>query len=252
MAGKLFGVKAKARCVVLYYHSVTDSHRKSFLRQMEILKRVTIPVPADYQGELQPGTRYSAITFDDGFLSVLQNAVPELINLKIPFTVFVPAGNLGKRPQWIGDNPLHPFYSEKVIDETQLHKLSTVPGATIGSHGMSHRPLGKLDYKAGDHEIIESKNILEKITGKSISLLSFPHGRYSLQHLEIARKSGYKRVYTIKPTFAFLSQDEFLTGRFSVDADEWIVEYRLKIAGAYRWMAIVSTLKRILKRKNAL
>ena len=71
-----------------------------------------------------------------------------------------------------------------------------------------------------------------------------------MQHLDIARKAGYERVFTIQPEFAFLSQDEFLTGRFSVDADDWIIEYRLKIAGAYRWMEIVSTLKQILKRKN--
>ncbi len=247
---KLFGVKVKPRCVVLYYHSVSDSQRNHFLRQMEILKCKTIPVPGDYKGKLQPGTKYSMITFDDGFLSVMQNAVPELVKLNIPFTIFVPAGNLGKRPQWIGNNLSHPFSGEKVVDETQLIKLSTVPGAIIGSHGMTHKPLVFLDHKAGDQEIIESKKILEKIIGKSITLFSFPHGRYSMQHLDIARKAGYERVFTIQPEFAFLSQDEFLTGRFSVDADDWIIEYRLKIAGAYRWMAIVSTLKQILKRKN--
>src|SRR5438046_5299962 len=65
-------------CVVLYYHAVPCEHRKRFARQMDILARSTKPVEAGMKSPPPKGGHYAAVTFDDGYESVIENALPEL------------------------------------------------------------------------------------------------------------------------------------------------------------------------------
>jgi peptidoglycan/xylan/chitin deacetylase (PgdA/CDA1 family) len=88
-------------CVVLYYHAVRPEERASFGRQMDELLSIGSPIRADRREPLQPGRRYVAVTFDDGFVSVVENALPELRDRRIPCTIFVPTGSLGTRPSWL-------------------------------------------------------------------------------------------------------------------------------------------------------
>src|SRR5687767_7644224 len=74
----LIGRSAPARCVVLYYHAVNANERARFAVQMDMLKRCAVPVSANGKEVRTPGERYVAVTFDDGFVSVLDHAMPEL------------------------------------------------------------------------------------------------------------------------------------------------------------------------------
>ena len=47
-------------------------------------------------------------------------------------------------------------------------------------------------------ELLESKKVLEEITGKKIELLSLPGGYHSPKVKEIARELGYKGICTSK------------------------------------------------------
>ena len=67
---------------------------------MDALVRWSTPIGADYRQSLKPGGRYAGVTFDDGFLCVVENAVPELTARKIPATLFVVADSLGATPKW--------------------------------------------------------------------------------------------------------------------------------------------------------
>jgi hypothetical protein len=66
-------------------------------------------------------------------------------------------------------------------------------------------------------------------------LFSFPHGAHSAALVDQARQVGYRRVFTIEPLPVDANRDPFTVGRVAADPDDWPVEFRLKIAGAYRW-----------------
>src|SRR5688572_3601936 len=103
----LLNLPVAGRGVVLYYHAVGPRDRAAFSRQMdEILKRAQ-PFEADSREAMADAARNVAITFDDGYRSVLENAIPELEKRNMPFTIFVPTGCLGERPSWVR-NPDHP------------------------------------------------------------------------------------------------------------------------------------------------
>jgi hypothetical protein len=85
----------QARCIVLCYHSVPSHHEHRFRKQMQILRKLCVPIPADHRQELENDRRYVIISFDDGFLSVVHHALPLLREYKMPCTLFIPAGRLG-------------------------------------------------------------------------------------------------------------------------------------------------------------
>ena len=237
--------KPSHTCVILYYHVVTSEQRLLFYRQLRELKRWTTPLRADHQEPLKGGRHYSVVTFDDGFECLLKNALPGLIHLGIPATIFFPTGYLGKKPGWISAGS--PNANEQVLNGAQIQ---TLPEAliSIGSHTVSHPNLASLSHKEIATELEQSKHTLEKLLNREVILFSFPHGEHNPECLEIARRIGYQRVFTIQPTLAFDKQQEYVSGRLAVSASDWLWEFRLKLLGGYCWLPYAYAVKQTLWR----
>lgn len=225
----------RGRGVVLYYHAVRQDQRNAFARQMDILLRVARPWRLD---TCPPQTRVPlvAVTFDDGYVSVIENALPELEMRGIPVTFFVPTGSWGKRPGWI-KSPNHPFWQERVMSREELRTVAAKPLVTIGSHTVSHPNLVQVSAREATRELATSKAELENLLGRPIEWLSFPHGAHDASLVSMAREAGYRWLFSIKPTFVARLQPGVVNGRVAVDPDDWPLEFFLKIQGAYRWQA---------------
>lgn len=234
--GRLVGRKPPGRAVILYYHGVRQRETGMFARQMDILKQMARPIPADWQGDLEPGQLYAAVTFDDAFLSVVQNAWPAMEQRGIPATIFVPTGYLGQVPGWL-TNPKSKAGQEIVMTAQQLQAIGSHPLMTLGSHTMFHRRMDRLGEPELRVDLMDSKSQLEAVLGRRVETFSFPHGAYTPRALELAREAGYKVVYGISPTCSFGKHGGFILGRVAAEPDDWALEFRLKLAGAYRWMA---------------
>jgi peptidoglycan/xylan/chitin deacetylase (PgdA/CDA1 family) len=237
------GSKLPARQVVLYYHAVPTALRGSFGRQMDQLLRMATIVQADYRGPLSSGCRYVSVTFDDAFVSVIENALPELQRRRIPCTIFVPTGCLGYAPSWISS--AHPDACQAVASREMLAALASDSLVMFGSHSVSHPDFRSLDDESARAELVKSKSELESLLKRNVGLFSFPHGAFKRRSLELARESGYSRVFTIEPTT--LAGDEEVCGRVRVEPDDWLIELRLKATGAYRWLAPASAWKRRIR-----
>jgi len=231
-------------CVVLYYHEVRAEGRTRFARQMDALLRYARPVRADRTEPLAPGVRYAAVTFDDGYQNVVENALPELEKRRIPSTMFIVTESLGTRPRWLED-PRDLAKAEKVMSVDQLRNLPS-DLVTVGSHTLTHPKLPSLSENEARMELLESRARLEELLNRPVNLFSFPHGAFNKELIQWCREAGYARVFTILPVPAFSRPDEFVTGRVSVDPTDWPLEFRLKLLGAYRWLPIAFALKRRL------
>jgi len=84
-----------------------------------------------------PGRRF-LVTFDDGYRSVHDVALPLLRELGVPATVFLCAGLLGDRSRWMPDLP-----DEPLVTRAEAVALR-VGGLDIGLHGMDHTVLAGL------------------------------------------------------------------------------------------------------------
>lgn len=242
----LTGRHDRAQPVVLYYHAIPSRLRREFATQMDHLVRLTEPVGLTDEDRinLSCGRRRSAVTFDDAFVSVAVNALPELQARQIPCTIFVPTGSLGRPPKWL-DSP-HPDAGEAVMSPRLLREIAADPLVSVGSHSVSHPDFRHLDDARARDELSRSKSTLEDLLRRPVQSFSFPHGAYTRRSLELARECGYRRVFTIEPTQARGSTEEFTVGRVRVEPTDWLLEFRLKAVGAYRWMVYASAVKRRL------
>lgn len=240
----LTGRSPRTVSVVLYYHAIPAGSRREFASQMDQLMRLAEPIDIesnDFQGSSR---RRSAVTFDDAFLSVVENALPELHVRGIPCTIFVPTGCLGRHPEWIG--PSHPDAGEVVASADLLRSIASNPLVGIGSHSVSHPNFRRLDEVQARDELSRSRKVLEELLGRPVRSFSFPHGAYTPRSLELVQECGYARAFTIEPFRLDDSRDEFTVGRVRVEPSDWPIEFRLKVIGAYRWMVHASALKRRL------
>ena len=230
-----------ARGVVLYYHAVKVRQRQRFAEQMDALCRYASPFSAA-SPETMRGARYqAAVTFDDGFTSVLTNAVPELTKRAIPFTIFIPTGSLGQKPAWVR-HPSHAAWEERVLSERELRDLVANPLATIGSHSITHPNFLEIDAATADDEFSRSKAHLETVLRTQVDLLSYPYGAHNAALDRRARHAGYRRVFSIDPSMVTPDAPHYAIGRVIADPDEWPIEFRLKLHGAYRWRSYLRRL----------
>jgi len=239
------GKAPHARCVVLYYHAMPLRQRKRFARQMDILLRCAKPAHPELKAPLSPGL-HAAVTFDDGYQSVVENALPELQKRNIPFAFFVVSHALGGPARWIPEGEAYrPDEGDNILSAEQLRRLPANL-VVIGSHTMSHPQLPELPEEAAKQELTQSRALLEQVLQREIRLFSFPHGAFNSSLVKWCREAGYERVFSIEPVMALSDPHEYVTGRVWADADDWNLEFRLKVLGAYRWLPAAFEWKRKL------
>jgi peptidoglycan/xylan/chitin deacetylase (PgdA/CDA1 family) len=230
------------RLVILYYHSVPDKDRDAFAKQLDSLARFRV-VSADFTDRRDDRQPLVAITFDDAFKSVIENALPELAARGMPFTIFAPSAALGRCPEW----QMEPGAdrSETLMDVETLRSLPRNL-VSIGSHTASHPRLSQLPAETAQSEISGSKAALEALTDRPIDQLAFPYGDYDEGVVQACRLAGYAYVYSIDPVPVNLQRDDYVRGRVQVEPHDWPLEFFLKSRGAYAWMPFVSAVKRRL------
>jgi len=240
-----FSKKNPDKLVVLTYHSVKPCQRDKFTKQMDQVIKIGKPVFADMGKGTNKGTHYIAVTFDDGFHNFIDNALPSMFIRKIPATLFVPSGYLGKSPGWI-KNPAHENTNETLMSADQLKGLP-FEMVKIGSHCITHPRLTSLNKEQVIKELSESKKQLESLLERNITLLSFPYDDYNDEIVEIAKEAGYLHVFKDIPTYPISKTDSFLLGRISVSPEDLGIEYLLKLKGAYQWLPFAVKIKRIFQ-----
>ncbi|MGO8697122.1 MAG: polysaccharide deacetylase family protein [Limisphaerales bacterium] len=237
------GRQSAGTCVVINYHSISGESKSRFGKQLDMLLRLAIPLPAGRKSPLEKGRRYVAVTVDDVFQSFLANGLPELCQRKIPVTLFPPTGYLGRNSSWDdygGENKV----GEAVASADDLRQIAKFNNVDFGSHGVTHANLALLAEAEARQELQNSKRSLESIVGREITALSFPYGSYGARELRLASETGYKVFFDSTPQRLVATVGEGLTGRVGVQPTDWDIEFSLKIRGAYRWVRMASAWKK--------
>lgn len=242
--------RCKKRLTVLTYHGVKGNDRIAFELQMRQLPRYGKPVPVDVSLDEMEAGNYIAVTFDDGYVDLLENALPFLKAEGIPATVFLTTGYMGKIADWSMEG-INNRQQKLIMDEEQVRSVGR-NDINFGSHGLTHRDLTNLDESSVYFELVESRRKLENCLGRSIDLFAFPFGAYDDRSVQMALTAGYRLVFRNIPSPNNVDKGHFLRGRISIEPNDWPLEYRLKMFGAYDWLPHAVTLKkniiRVLRR----
>jgi peptidoglycan/xylan/chitin deacetylase (PgdA/CDA1 family) len=212
---------------------------------METLRRAARVSPAFYRGNLSSGKQNVAITFDDAFVSVAENALPELAKHGFHSTIFVPAGLLGSRPAWSMESGS--LDANEIVMSTV--RIATLPSHLIalGSHSSAHFHLSQLCSGDAWNEIKGSRSKLQKLTARDIRFFAFPYGDYNAETLQLCRDAGYDCVFSTIPRPVDTNGSDFVRGRVKVEPFDGSLEFFLKYNGAYAWIWHFNILKAKLR-----
>ncbi|MBU2076058.1 MAG: polysaccharide deacetylase family protein [Actinobacteria bacterium] len=145
-------------------------------------------------GSLPP--RAVALTFDDGYASVVETAWPLLRKRDMPATLFVCSEYLPgtQRFDWDTTEPVHERHrvatAEQIVD-------AHAEGLDIGSHTRTHPWLPALDDEALAHELLESREILEDLVRVPVRTLAYPTGGWDRRVRAAAARAGYTAAVTV-------------------------------------------------------
>lgn len=234
------------QCVILYYHSVLDKEKEMFIHQLNYLTNKYCLVSIDSLNTITSKKNLIAITFDDGLSSILKNALPELIKREIPTTIFVPSAKIGSQPVW-EQKRQEIYHDDRILNRDEIKELSD-QGIEIGSHTLHHTDLRNVPLEVAREEFNLSKSQLEEITGKEVVSFSFPYGSFNDELINQAFTCGYSFVYTTQPEVISCPTKGKIFGRVGVDPDDFLLEFKLKAAGAYSWLPIASRWKTNVKK----
>ncbi len=186
------------QAVILQYHHVSDLTPSStsvspqrFIEHLNLIQQQgfqILPLVGILQ-TISQGKSFSqktlAITFDDGYLSIFENAFPELKKRNIPFTIFVSPEAIDKQ---FGNS-----LSWQQLALMQKH------GATISNHSYRHQHLlqkqkneSKNNWLQRVKEEIEfTQNRLFQQLGSKHKLFAYPYGEFNFELKALLKEMDY-------------------------------------------------------------
>jgi peptidoglycan/xylan/chitin deacetylase (PgdA/CDA1 family) len=190
--------------LVLCYHSVSRTLPAGFNVTPEALERqLRAFLRRGYRGVtfaeavLDPGPgRVLAVTFDDAYRSVLDEALPVLRRLGLPGSVYPVTGLVGSPAplSWPGIEEWAPGpHAREVLglDWDELALLADA-GWEVGSHTVSHPWLPDCGDAELEDELRRSRATIEARLGRPCETLAYPYGGLDARVLTAARAAGYR------------------------------------------------------------
>ncbi len=215
---------------ILTYHHIGSSlglgigsvKPKAFIEHVHLLRRLGLrSVPVTQVLENDDDTLIS-ITFDDGYASVYEIALPVMLSAGFKGSVFPVVGAIGGTNSWDVRLSLN---SLKHLGWDDVRYLAE-HGFEIGSHTVTHSDLTRLSRKRLRWELRVSKAMLEDKLGIPVTAIAYPFGKCSQEVIEEALDAGY--------TYGFLSyftgsSEPMRLGRFSVYSIDTLSTLRSKL-----------------------
>lgn len=140
---------------------------------------------------IQMGGHDILLTFDDGFESIAEFALPRIVRRGWSALVFLVAGSVSGYDDWdvriLGRR-------RRMLSWDQVRAWSRC-GICFGSHTMTHADPTALSERALRFELRTSKELIEDELGRRIEYLSYPFGRHNTRVRAIAGECGYRAAF---------------------------------------------------------
>jgi peptidoglycan/xylan/chitin deacetylase (PgdA/CDA1 family) len=224
---------------ILLYHRVSDDRDDlavtpaRFAEQMEALAREgyrTVGVARALAGQASAsrGERLVALSFDDGFRDVAENALPVLERLGFAATVFVSTAVVDGTASfdWYERQP-------PLLSWADIGALDRGPELGFEAHTLSHPNLLALQESDARAEIVRSRETLERRLGRPVTGFAYPAGLYGPRERLMVRDAGFGWAVSCEPGTNAVGGDPFTLRRTQVDGRDRLVDFRAKLGGAH-------------------
>ncbi len=224
---------------ILFYHRVSDEkdelavRQDRFRRQMDSMAEegfrvVDVAEAVRLLDNGEPFTRTVALSFDDGFRDVAENALPVLAEHGFRATVFVATAIVDGRASfsWYERQP-------PVLGWDEIASLDRGGTLYFEPHSLTHPNLLRLGEAAARREIAESRRELEERLGRATTVFCYPAGVFSERERRLAEEAGFTAAVSCEPGANTASTDRFALHRVQIDRRDGLIDFRAKLLGGY-------------------
>lgn len=196
--------------------------RRRVLPLAEALSRL------DSRGLLPRGQ--AALTFDDGFSALYDQALPVLTRERLPATVFLVAQTLTEKGQpvdWVdtpGTEPLSTLTLDQVLEMQDA-------GMDFQSHSWAHHDLTQLTEDECVRDLRDSRELLSDLLGRPVTMLAYPRGRHIRHVRRAAALAGYTHAFALPERKEDV--DEYAIPRVGIFRGNGQAALRIKAARPY-------------------
>ncbi len=227
---------------VLYYHKIDYPKKdavykglyvtpEQFKRQVSLLKFLGYDtvnpkeILSFIKGHKPPVKKPLLITFDDGYENNYLNAYPILKSAGFSSIIFVSSGFIGKKSV-VSDE--RERVKENFLNKNEIKEMFK-NGFFIGSHGINHYYLDRLEEGVLIGELIASKAYLEHIINAPVDFFSYPFGAYNPIVMRAVKNAGYTAAFTTASGRIEVGDNSFELKRIPVNGYNNILNFLLKI-----------------------
>lgn len=169
------------------------------------------------------------ITFDDGYLNNLTNALPVLVRFGFSSTCYAVSQRLGQTNVWdqaqgIAQTPL--------MNAEQLSQW-VAGGQEVGAHTRHHVSLLQCDNDTCVEEMTQCRAELEAVVNTPVSHFCYPYGQYAPEHVIMAKQLGYGTVTTTQRGRVVSGADWWQLPRVPVLRSTTLPVFWLKVVTRY-------------------
>jgi peptidoglycan/xylan/chitin deacetylase (PgdA/CDA1 family) len=238
LAGAFRGSAPRPGLRILYYHRVSADRDPlavtpaAFRDQMDALAASGQRVVDLYDIDdvtLEPGEAAIALTFDDGYRDVLENALPVMREHCFPSTVFVVPGAIAGTTSfsWYA-----PGTMPAVAGWDELRAAEREGFVRFEPHTLTHPVLTTLTREQARQEIAGSVEAVERELGRPARLFCYPGGYHSQREAELAAECGLRASLTCEfgANHAPFAHHELC--RTIVERSDPLWLFRARLAGA--------------------
>jgi peptidoglycan/xylan/chitin deacetylase (PgdA/CDA1 family) len=212
---------------ILMYHKVAEIPQgtrhpqnhvlpSEFARQLTLLRMTGFSsISFDDYLEFRAGRatlprRPIIITFDDGYRSNNEIAVPLLHAHGFSATIFLVSSQVGRTNAWDSDELQEPLLSPSDI------RTMRAQGVRFGSHTRTHARLTSLPAGRALAELRDSRLALEDLLGERIRVIAYPWGAFDSALPPLAAEAGYDAGAIVRRRVNFASTPLFALRRIGI------------------------------------
>lgn len=173
--------------------------------------------------------RVAVITFDDGYLDTLEQALPILNTFGFSATCYVVSGRTGEYNDW---DAAALNVRKQLMSAAQV-KAWQAAGMEVGAHTRTHPHLPQCTDAELHAEISGSKADLEAMTGAPVTQFCYPYGDLDARVAEAVRNAGYSAATTTQRGRARPGDDAMRLRRILVSGSNMMHLFLIKLLTAY-------------------
>jgi peptidoglycan/xylan/chitin deacetylase (PgdA/CDA1 family) len=224
---------------ILFYHRVSDDRDElavrpgRFARQMDHLaaegyRAVDVCTAAALLDEGVPPPRTVALSFDDGYRDIAENAEPILARHGFSATVFV-------APAVIDGSTSFGWYRHQppLLSWDEITALDRGPTFDFQAHSLTHPNLLELSDQDAHREIAGSKAALEERLERRVEAFSYPAGLFGARERALVSEAGFRLAVSCEPGVNDQGTDRFALRRRQIDARDRLLDFRAKVGGGH-------------------